>query len=108
MLESLRQRAREAMSHIRGLSAEESAVLALLQRRLAREEEHDRSARAAAPKKAPARAGSPAAISTNRLDLDTPPSRPYVKKGEGSQPYAPNSLSTATLAQSVERSFRKA
>jgi DNA topoisomerase I len=48
MLESLRQRAREEMAHVRGLSAEESAVLALLQRRLAAEVEQDRSDRAAA------------------------------------------------------------
>jgi DNA topoisomerase-1 len=58
MLESLRQRAREEMSHIRGLSAEESAVLALLQRRLAAEDREDRSARrrkAAAPTRRPDR-----------------------------------------------------
>lgn len=47
MLDSLRQRAREEMAHVRGLSAEESAVLALLQRRLAAEEAHDRSDRSA-------------------------------------------------------------
>jgi DNA topoisomerase-1 len=58
MLESLRRQASEEMSHIRGLSAEESAVLALLQRRLAEEDRHDRSARAAA-RKARARAGIP-------------------------------------------------
>jgi DNA topoisomerase-1 len=45
MLETLRHRAREAMSHVRGLSPEESAVLALLQRRLAQEQEYDRSGR---------------------------------------------------------------
>ncbi len=50
MLESLRRRASEEMSHIRGLNAEESAVLALLQRRLADEDRHDRSSRAAASK----------------------------------------------------------
>jgi DNA topoisomerase-1 len=55
MLESLRRRAREEMSHIRGLSAEESAVLALLQRRLADEDRRDRSPRTAAPKKVRAR-----------------------------------------------------
>ncbi len=52
MLESLRRRAREEMSHIRGLSAEESAVLALLQRRLAEEDRADHSAPAATRGKA--------------------------------------------------------
>jgi DNA topoisomerase-1 len=51
MLDSLRRRAGEEMSHLRGLGAEESAVLALLQRRLAEEDRHDRSARAAAPRR---------------------------------------------------------
>jgi len=58
MLESLRRRASEEMAHIRGLSAEESAVLALLQRRLAEEDRHDRTARAAAARKARARGGA--------------------------------------------------
>ncbi|MHB1558408.1 MAG: DNA topoisomerase IB [Isosphaeraceae bacterium] len=47
MLDSLRQKAREEMARVRGLSAEESAVLALLQRRLAAEEADDRSDRGA-------------------------------------------------------------
>jgi DNA topoisomerase I len=59
MLESLRRRAREEMSHIRGLSAEESAVLALLQRRLAEEDRRDRSARAAGSGRAHSRGGAP-------------------------------------------------
>jgi DNA topoisomerase-1 len=46
MLESLRRRALEEMAGVRGLSPEESAVLALLQRRLAQEEKDDRSPRA--------------------------------------------------------------
>jgi DNA topoisomerase-1 len=61
MLESLRRRASEEMSHIRGLSAEESAVLALLQRRLADEDRQDRSSRAAAPKHRRGRARASAA-----------------------------------------------
>jgi len=48
MLDSLRRRARAEMDHPRGLSAEESAVLALLQRRLAQEQADDRSKRSAA------------------------------------------------------------
>jgi DNA topoisomerase-1 len=59
MLESLRQRASEEMSHVRGLSGEESAVLALLQRRLAAEDREDRSARSARRKKAAAPARRP-------------------------------------------------
>jgi DNA topoisomerase-1 len=55
MLETLRRRASEEMSHVRGLNAEESAVLALLQRRLAEEDREDRSARTAAHRKAPSR-----------------------------------------------------
>jgi DNA topoisomerase-1 len=41
MLEALQGRAEAEMARVRGLSAEESAVLALLQRRLAQEERHD-------------------------------------------------------------------
>jgi DNA topoisomerase-1 len=41
MLEALQGRAQAEMARVRGLSAEESAVLALLQRRLAQEEKHD-------------------------------------------------------------------
>jgi DNA topoisomerase I len=52
MLDSLRRRASEEMSHIHGLSAEESAVLALLQRRLADENRHHRSTRTGVAKKA--------------------------------------------------------
>jgi DNA topoisomerase-1 len=59
MLESLRQRAAAEMTDVRGLSPEESAVLALLQRRLAQEESHDRPGRPAAPKKAATRHRSP-------------------------------------------------
>jgi DNA topoisomerase-1 len=59
MLESLRRRASEEMSHLRGLGAEESAVLALLQRRLAEEDRQDRSARIAAHGKARARGSRP-------------------------------------------------
>jgi DNA topoisomerase I len=51
MLDSLRQRAHEEMADVRGLGPEESAVLALLQRRLAREEENDRPSRPASTKK---------------------------------------------------------
>ncbi len=58
MLESLRRRASEEMSHIHGLSAEESAVLALLQRRLAEEDRHDRSTRAGTSRKVRARVGA--------------------------------------------------
>jgi DNA topoisomerase I len=60
MLESLRRRASEEMEHVRGLSVQESAVLALLQRRLAQEEEQDRSNRNAAPGKRRRRARRPA------------------------------------------------
>jgi DNA topoisomerase I len=56
MLDSLRRRALEEMSDVRGLSPEESAVLALLQRRLAQEEEHDWPSRPASPKKRSAHA----------------------------------------------------
>ena len=56
MLHSLRQRALEEMSDVRGLSPEESAVLALLQRRLAREEANDRPNRPASRKKVGAHA----------------------------------------------------
>jgi DNA topoisomerase-1 len=59
-LESLRRRASEEMAHVRGLSAEESAVLALLQRRLAAEEAHDRSAHANARGKGRRRTGGAA------------------------------------------------
>jgi DNA topoisomerase-1 len=48
MLASLRQRAAAEMTDVRGLSPEESAVLALLQRRLAQEEANDRTGRPAA------------------------------------------------------------
>ncbi len=77
MLESLRRRASEEMAHVRGLSAEESAVLALLQRRLAEEEAQDRSHRAKA------RPASDAARrrhgrGRNRLDLDTLAHRSYA------------------------------
>ncbi len=51
MLDSLRRRALEEMSDVRGLSPEESAVLALLQRRLAQEEKNDRPSRPASMKK---------------------------------------------------------
>lgn len=51
MLDSLR-RASEQMSHRRGLSADESAVLALLRRRLAEEGREDRSDHIAGPGKA--------------------------------------------------------
>jgi DNA topoisomerase I len=51
MLDSLRQRAHEEMADVRGLGPEESAVLALLQRRLAQEEENDRPRRPASTKK---------------------------------------------------------
>jgi DNA topoisomerase-1 len=51
MLDSLRRRALEEMADVRGLSPEESAVLALLQRRLAEEEKNDRPSRPASPKK---------------------------------------------------------
>ncbi len=61
MLEALRRRASEEMEHVRGLSAQESAVLALLQRRLAQEEEQDRSNRKAAPGKRRRRARAKAA-----------------------------------------------
>ena len=50
MLESLRQRAAAEMADVHGLSPEESAVLALLQRRLAREETNDRANRPSAQK----------------------------------------------------------
>lgn len=60
MLDSLRRRASEEMSHMRGLSGEESAVLALLQRRLAEEDREDRSARATGPARAPGRRRVPA------------------------------------------------
>ncbi len=60
MLESLRRRAREEMEHVRGLSAQESAVLALLQRRLAQEEEQDRSNHNTATAKRRRRARRPA------------------------------------------------
>ncbi len=43
MLDSLRRRAGEAMEHVRGLSSEEAAVLALLRRRLAEESRSDAS-----------------------------------------------------------------
>ncbi len=43
MLASLRQKALDEMADVRGLNPEESAVLALLQRRLAEEEKSDRS-----------------------------------------------------------------
>jgi DNA topoisomerase-1 len=72
MLESLRQRASEEMSHVRGLSAEESAVLALLQRRLAAEDRQDRSARSAHRRKAVAPARRPDRRAHGSLDLDTP------------------------------------
>jgi DNA topoisomerase-1 len=56
MLDSLRRRALEEMADVRGLSPEESAVLALLQRRLAKEEENDRPNPSASKQKAGARA----------------------------------------------------
>ncbi|MGP0062786.1 MAG: DNA topoisomerase IB [Isosphaeraceae bacterium] len=56
MLESLRRRALEEMADVRGLSPEESAVLALLQRRLAQEEKDDRPSRPDSTKKAGAHA----------------------------------------------------
>jgi len=59
MLDSLRRRASEEMAHVRGLNPEESAVLALLQRRLAEEDREDRSARAASRGKAGARRVAP-------------------------------------------------
>jgi DNA topoisomerase-1 len=69
MLESLRQRASEEMSHIRGLSTEESAALALLQRRLAAEDREDRSARS--------RARGKVAVPGRRPDRRAPaPARP--------------------------------
>ena len=61
---------------MRGLSAEESAVLALLQRRLAEEDAHDRSARRR--QEARRRARGAAGRGRNRLDLDTPAHRSYV------------------------------
>jgi DNA topoisomerase-1 len=45
MLETFRQKAESAMAQVRGLSPEEAAVLALLQRRLAQEEANDRAKR---------------------------------------------------------------
>lgn len=51
MLDSLR-RASEKMSHTRGLSPDESSVLALLRRRLAEEDRRDRSSRSSASGKA--------------------------------------------------------
>ena len=38
MLDAMRRRAADAMAHVRNLSPEEAAVLALLQRRLAKQE----------------------------------------------------------------------
>ncbi|HZW30791.1 MAG TPA: hypothetical protein VFF52_08800 [Isosphaeraceae bacterium] len=52
MLESLRQRTAAEMAELHGLNPEESAVLALLQRRLAQEATTDRRSQAAAKKKA--------------------------------------------------------
>src|SRR5262249_20727084 len=52
MLESLRQRTAAEMADVHVLSPEESAVLALLQRRLAQEETNDRPGRSAAKEEA--------------------------------------------------------
>ena len=54
ILDSMRRRASEEKSRLRGLKPEESAVRVLLQRRLAEKDREDRSIRSATTRKAPA------------------------------------------------------
>ena len=101
MLDSLRRRASEEMSHVRGLNPEESAVLALLQRRLAEEDREDRSARSNPPPRERASAEPAGSTLTHpRIGLNL---KVRLSVGLCAHLHAP-----ATLAQLVERSFRNA